>query len=51
MAKHLALHGDAAKDVAFEVEDCIGIYKVHLLYYWSFCHLKMADPLTVAHTS
>lgn len=27
MGKHWTLHGDGAKDVAFEVEDCIGIYK------------------------
>ena len=29
MGKHLTLHGDGVKDVAFEVEDCIGLYKVH----------------------
>ena len=24
------LHGDGVKDVAFEVEDCIALYKVHI---------------------
>lgn len=28
MGKHLTTHGDGVKDVAFEVEDCIGLYKV-----------------------
>lgn len=28
MGKHLVKHGDGVKDVAFEVEDCIGLYKV-----------------------
>ncbi|XP_031551508.1 hepatocyte nuclear factor 1-alpha-B-like [Actinia tenebrosa] len=27
MGKHLTFHGDGVKDVAFEVEDCIGLYK------------------------
>ncbi|XP_028514516.1 4-hydroxyphenylpyruvate dioxygenase [Exaiptasia diaphana] len=30
MGKHLTLHGDGVKDVAFEVEDCIGLYKVSI---------------------
>ena len=29
MGKHLVKHGDGVKDVAFEVEDCIGLYKVN----------------------
>ena len=28
MGKHLSTHGDGVKDIAFEVEDCIGLYKV-----------------------
>ena len=28
MGKHLMVHGDGVKDVAFEVEDCIALYKV-----------------------
>jgi len=28
MGKHLMLHGDGVKDVAFEVEDCVALYKV-----------------------
>ena len=28
MGKHLIIHGDGVKDVAFEVEDCIALYKV-----------------------
>lgn len=31
MGKHLMLHGDGVKDVAFEVEDCIALYKVTTL--------------------
>ncbi|RMX50996.1 hypothetical protein pdam_00013906, partial [Pocillopora damicornis] len=27
MGKHLIVHGDGVKDVAFEVEDCIALYK------------------------
>ncbi|KXJ14765.1 4-hydroxyphenylpyruvate dioxygenase [Exaiptasia diaphana] len=27
MGKHLTLHGDGVKDIAFEVEDCISLYK------------------------
>ena len=26
------LHGDGVKDVAFEVEDCIALYKVTVLW-------------------
>lgn len=28
MGSHITKHGDGAKDVAFEVEDCVNIYKV-----------------------
>lgn len=28
MGKHVSKHGDGVKDVAFEVEDCVNIYKV-----------------------
>ena len=28
MGQHLLKHGDGVKDVAFTVEDCIGIFKV-----------------------
>ena len=31
MGKHLMVHGDGVKDIAFEVEDCIGLYKVQYL--------------------
>ncbi|KAK3745341.1 hypothetical protein QZH41_018904 [Actinostola sp. cb2023] len=27
MGKHLTLHGDGAKDIAFEVDNCVGLYK------------------------
>ncbi|XP_022808712.1 4-hydroxyphenylpyruvate dioxygenase-like [Stylophora pistillata] len=27
MGKHLMVHGDGVKDIAFEVEDCIALYK------------------------
>ena len=30
MGKHFVKHGDGAKDVAFEVEDCANLYKVRL---------------------
>ncbi|XP_067050334.1 4-hydroxyphenylpyruvate dioxygenase-like [Acropora muricata] len=30
MGKHLLTHGDGVKDVAFEVEDCISLYKAAL---------------------
>ena len=32
MGAHLAKHGDGVKDVAFNVENCIGIFKVRI--YW-----------------
>lgn len=36
MGKHLMLHGDGVKDVAFEVEDCIALYKVTgVIVQWS----------------
>ena len=31
MGKHLMVHGDGVKDIAFEVEDCLGLYKVQYL--------------------
>ena len=31
MGKHLMVHGDGVKDIAFEVEDCVGLYKVQCL--------------------
>ena len=31
MGKHLMVHGDGVKDIAFEVEDCVGLYKVQYL--------------------
>ena len=33
MGKHVVVHGDGVKDIAFEVEDCIGIYKVKFYVY------------------
>ena len=30
MGAHLAKHGDGVKDVAFDVEDCIEIFKVRI---------------------
>ena len=32
MGAHLTKHGDGVKDVAFDVENCIGIFKVRI--YW-----------------
>ena len=32
MGRHIVKHGDGAKDIAFEVEDCLNIYKVLTLF-------------------
>jgi hypothetical protein len=32
MGAHLAKHGDGVKDVAFEVENCVGIFKVRICF-------------------
>ena len=40
MGAHLSKHGDGVKDIAFNVEDCIGVFKV-LLHYWVVYCLKM----------
>ena len=28
MGAHLTKHGDGVKDIAFDVEDCVGLFKV-----------------------
>jgi hypothetical protein len=38
MGEHLMKHGDAVKDVAFEVEDLDAIFKVGgITMHWSTC--------------
>lgn len=40
MGAHLTKHGDGVKDVAFNVENCVGIFKVSknfsLMMKWNF---------------
>ena len=31
MGAHITKHGDGVKDVAFEVEDCVNLYKVNII--------------------
>ena len=38
-------HGDGVKDVAFEVEDCIGLYKVQYMLMVMFFKLNSVSSL------
>ena len=47
MGKHLSIHGDGVKDIAFEVEDCFGLYKVCADVYIAQCILTRRSMLQI----
>lgn len=52
MGKHLMVHGDGVKDVAFEVEDCIALYKVTTMVWLLVIRLEQPvrdDTLVYVH--